>query len=712
MTKIRVHSASGGLTPPSSMEVTSEDAVSSLRKSISSGPFPGPGLASIAWSLVVASTETVLIMLFASPIFLLGAFFYGMGIGAISFFASGFFLWAVLLRRRMRKGSPVVKSGMVLGDSYARHVLQYSNSSSAQGRRESNRAIIRGAQGPYALDLLSEPNQHVVIAGSSSSGKTTTLKALLGRAFLTYNIPFLVLDWQGEMEGYADDVGASLWKVPESFRLNIFKLNGMDPSQRASMIEDGLMLALHLTQLQATRVKDAMMRLYSDGREPSLGDLWNELGRKRENYLIGYRLKAVENIMGEEPEGFWSGVGIRNNVLSLAGLNDNEKSLVTYFILQRICEMFEKGAIGSKPRLLVAIDEAWQLLSKQQQFMKMPTAHEFLAEKIVRLGRKYGFGIVTSTQQLEDLPKAFINSSSIIMLHSYRQQWKDNIMSLSPLDIEYAKSAAQGECLVMDRIRAQQGQTWMDYVKVRPLAAKEVEALKAVSDAYAPQKLAPVNPSMELNRAKDSQREYVTEGRKLRIPKGAPSPTEHAALLAILVNEGAQKQELVAFVKDKGWVGSDATIYGFKGKAGIFEKTIGLGLAAEKGNGYHLTQQGRAWADPEQIILGQSDKIGSEEHKRLLVKTIEKLHESNMLVVSPREKHSFDLVAWPVNQKKKYLWDLRGAKGYEAQTSARKDAIEMNKAKNSMPITWVAEDEEVLEEIKRLTGQRDRYTLV
>ena len=82
-----------------------------------------------------------------------------------------------------------------------------------------------------------------------------------------------------------------------------------------------------------------------------------------------------------------------------------------------------------------------------------------------------------------------------------------------------------------------------------------------------------------------------------------------------------------------------------------------------------------------------------------------------MLVVSPREKHSFDLVAWPVNQKKKYLWNLRGAKGYEAQTSARKDAIEMNEGKTGLPITWVAEDEVVLEEIKRLTGQRNGYML-
>ena len=47
--------------------------------------------------------------------------------------------------------------------------------------------------------------------------------------------------------------------------------------------------------------------------------------------------------------------------------------------------------------------------------------------------------------------------------------------------------------------------------------------------------------------------------------------------------------------------------------------------------------------------------------------------------------------------------------GYEIQTSARKEAIEMNEAKTSLPITWITEGEAVLEEIKRLTAQRDGY---
>ena len=686
-----------GASSPASKktELTASRAVASLRKSIETGRHAGSQMSDLLKDAVLLSLILAYVLL---PIALITGFIW--------YVIAMLFIVCIFVAVRMPK-RPGEKAGeLVLGVAYRRHVLEYSNFDSGIGAHESKRAEVKGVEGAYKLSLADEPNQHVVIAGSSSSGKTTTLKALLGRAFLTYNIPFLVLDWQGEMEGYADDVGASLWKVPESFRLNIFRLNGMDPSQRASMIEDGLMLALHLTQLQATRVKDAIMRLYSDGREPSLGDLWNELGRKRENYLIGYRLKAVENIMGEEPEGFWSGVGTRNNVLSLAGLNDNEKSLVTYFILQRVCEMFEKGAIGSKPRLLVAIDEAWQLLSKQQQFMKMPTAHEFLAEKIVRLGRKYGFGIVTSTQQLEDLPSAFINSRSIIMLHSYRQQWKDNIMSLSPLDIEYAKAAAQGECLVMDRLRSQKGQTWLDYVKVSPLGNDELDAIRLRSNSVKPAELQAQGSAINIT----SRHEVRKSG--ISIPIGAPSPSEHAAMLAVYHNPEAEKSKLVSYIKKKGWISSDATIYGYRGKPGILEKLVSAGFATEEDGRYGLTEQGRKWIDPEYIMANQSDKLGSEEHRRLMAKTIEKLHEENMLVITSSAKHSPDLIAFQVSKAKRYLWDAADAMGYEIQTSARKDAIEMNDAKTGLPITWVAEDATVLEEIKRLTGQRNEYMLL
>ncbi len=121
------------------------------------------------------------------------------------------------------------------------------------------------------------------------------------------------------------------------------------------------------------------------------------------------------------------------------------------------------------------MDEAWQILSSSEEL----EMQESLAEKVVRIGRRYGFGIVTSTQQLEDLPSAFINSSAIMFLHNYHYLWgaKEGIW-LNNFDKAYIASAAQGECLVYDRLRFQEGQTFADYVKVDPLSEEEYKKLK------------------------------------------------------------------------------------------------------------------------------------------------------------------------------------------------------------------------------------------
>jgi hypothetical protein len=61
-------------------------------------------------------------------------------------------------------------------------------------------------------------------------------------------------------------------------------------------------------------------------------------------------------------------------------------------------------------------------------------------------------------------------------------------------------------------------------------------------------------------------------------------------------------------------------------------------------------------------------------------------------MVTSRIKHSPDLIAWPVHQKKRYLWDTAGVKEYEIQTSARKDSVRQNAEKEDLwkvPVTWI-----------------------
>ena len=592
------------------------------------------------------------------------------------------------------------RKGIAIGTSYRRVTEQYANVD-AGPKRGTNVSFLSGTTGPYYVDYGSEPNPHVLVVGSSSSGKTSTAKSFICRNYLGYGTRFLMIDWTGDNEKWAGECGASLWKVPLNFKINMFRLNGMDPEQRASMVEDALLIAGRMTMLQATKIKNMALRSYMSGSEPTLDSITESLSREgRKNSLISYRLSAIWRVVGEEPDSFWSSIFTNNTVISLAGLNESEKAVVAYFLLQRICELFEREEPGKRERLLVVVDEAWQLLNSSSRL----GVHESLAERVVRVGRRYGFGIVTSTQQLDDVPEPFINSSSLIFLHNYRQLHQ-NRMALNQFDLAYLSGADQGECLIFDRLRAQSGQVHPDYVKVRKMDAGEYAEMRSRSAAFEVPVSAAVQQESLPKLPGPVTEQTRTRGQTFRIPDGAPSPAEHAALLAIYHSPDKTLAGVVGYVKERGWIKSNTTLYGYTAKPGVLDGVVSAGFATKSRDAYELTDQGLGWVDPEKILINQSDKLGSEEHKRLLIKTINKLHETNMLVVTSSVKHSPDLVAWPMHQKKRYLWDREGVKGYECQTSARKDSVKENLGKSEIwgvPVVWVAESNDMLDGIKRI----------
>lgn len=125
-------------------------------------------------------------------------------------------------------------------------------------------------------------------------------------------------------------------------------------------------------------------------------------------------------------------------------------------------------------------------------------------------------------------------------------------------------------------------------------------------------------------------------------------------MLAIYNNEGAKLADLVKYVKAKGWINGDPTIYGSKGRKGIFENLISLGLARKEGDTYTLTDKGEKWVNPESILETESE-IGSDLHKQLLIKTIGYLHEKNMFVMTTPQPESFDLIAYPIDALKRCM---------------------------------------------------------
>ena len=620
--------------------------------------------------------------------------------------------------------------GAVLGTAYTHYIEVHHAVEPGSTEPANAKAMLAGETEEYAIDYEREPNPHVVIVGGSGSGKTVTLRAFMVRNCINLGVPFLIIDWNGEQEDWARECGATLWKVPSTMKLNPFARRGKNAADRTGLLMDLFQFGAGLTYLQAGRLRTMSYQMYQDGGEPTLVEIWRQaaeaMGDRRKpaderQYMawIEQRLKMVQRVIGYEPEEFWDGLLARNNIVSLRGLSEVEKGVAAYAIFQRVYEIFnEKPELNGKMRLMLALDEAWKILQSQQM-----DKQEALPSQIVRLGRKYGFGILVSTQQMTDLPSAFINSSAVQIVHRYRETSTTmsvaSLYNLGQFETAYLNTAKPGEAMVLDQYRNQLGQWWLDYIKVDMVRKNELDVLKELYGPYEPKPIKetqmPIDEWHEGDEVKKPQKPIEeTEKTPFPPPEDRPTPSIHAALLAMLNNPGAKTSVLIKYVKEKDFVTGDATIYGTKERPGIFDTAEKLGFAKATTDGYELTTRGGQLVNPGEILKTESE-IGGDLHKQLLIKTIETLHESNMFVMAPSEREAPDLIVYPLDLRKKYLWYDEGRRAYEIQTTARKDSIEANKNKNKkykLPITWVTYDEGVLDEIKRLTENKDEYLII
>ena len=619
--------------------------------------------------------------------------------------------------------------GAVLGTAYTHyievhHAIEPGNPTAEQGTK----ALLAGETEEYAIDYAREPNPHVVIVGGSGSGKTVTLRAFIVRNCMQLGVPFLIIDWNGEQEDWAKEAGAVLWNVPSTMKLNPFSRRGKSIPDRTAMLMDLFQFGAGLTYLQAGRLRTMAYQMYQEG-EPTLIDLWHQASEAMNDrakppderqYMawIEQRLKMIQRVIGYEPEEFWDSLFKRNNVVSLRGLSEVEKGVAAYAIFQRVYEIFnEKPELNKKMQLMMVLDEAWKILQSQQQ-----DKQEALPSQIVRLGRKYGFGILVSTQQLTDLPPTFLNSSAIQIIHRYRETSTTmsaaSLYNLGQFETAYLGTAKPGEAMVVDQYRSQLGQWWLDYIKVAMLNKEEMKVLSELYDTYEPKPINETQLPIDEYWNKPKEPEQPKEQEEVKIPfmppKDRPTATVHAALLAINYNKDAPLITLVKYLKEKGFVTGDPTIYGSQGRKGLFDVAIEIGLVEKKEGGFRLTKKGEKWIGPEKIIESEAS-VGGEVHKQLLIKTIEYLHDKNMLVTAPSEREAPDLIAYPVDEKKKYLWDDDNRRAYEIQTTARKENVMANKARNDkdkLKTTWITYDNEIMDEIRKLTDNKDEYLII
>jgi hypothetical protein len=309
----------------------------------------------------------------------------------------------------------------------------------------------------------------------------------------------------GEYVGLVRQIGGVVWTVPTNFVLNPMRLSGYSPTERVNELVESLTHTTGLTDLQASEVGDVLEQAYIQRGileedqstwtkpPPTWADLVDILeSRYRAGY---YREQAqqsvywtlrklvrsnIRQVFGEETGEFFDTALKVPTVVDLSGLKgqDIAKSLVTYVVFQRIKQAFETLGL-SRLRLFVVLEEAHLVLKTEER--KSKTVGEPLPVKLIRMGRKYGFSIVVSTQLATDVSKeAAANCSTTIALkftHPEQLAYVEKWISLSKPELEIYARLPRGAAFV-----GRQSQRYPSLVKTQMVSHEEIQAARALTE--------------------------------------------------------------------------------------------------------------------------------------------------------------------------------------------------------------------------------------
>ncbi len=556
-----------------------------------------------------------------------------------------------------------------------------------------------GSKGVYDLQIKSEPNPHAMIIGESGSGKTNLTITYLTRSYLKFGIPFLILDWSGSYK--YTGINVNTWHVPTNLRINPFPLRGMSIERRCGIAAELLQVSLAMTDLQAQKVRETLVEMYNEGREPTIRTLHDRLldSITREHYKemklqIRYttnKLRQAYEIFGHESNDFWDNYDKTCNIIDMEGLTDIEKKLVTHSIMQRIIEEFK---VNDKIRLYIALDDAYQAIVNY--FNK-----ETNITKVIREGRKYGFGLLISTQLLDDLPAPVIANTSVKFVFAYHEplalQSIHRMLVFTEIEKGILHRIPTGSCMLFDQNAIQNGNPHPAYLEIDQISKYEKNKLK---DSI---KRVPIGKPIDPNSARLESQGVHKIVRELEIP----SVSIYRFLVAFERTKNITDAHIM--LKKKGWITSRTTLYGTLSKPSLQQRAIDSGYFI---NG-KLSQKALDLLDPDKMIRKQGMNKGSEEHVGLMIETIRMIQDNGNYPFVLKERESFDVGELRTDMKIKGLWDYYNVTAYEIQTNSIKSEIDrcVEKAKDqNTELIFVTNSSRTRDEIGRLTD--DKYKIM
>ena len=296
-------------------------------------------------------------------------------------------------------------------------------------------AMAHWLDGEYPWILEDELNPHVVIVGSSGSGKTSFLKAFLWDLRRVYGVKLLVIDFHGE---YSELVLAMGGDIVDLSMHSINPFSSIDaekpekPSDRVfDFVESLRVVYPELGSVQIGLAIDTLKSLFASRGivdenpstwtldPPTFEELYNSIARlargsrtrvSESAETLRLRLEPLLSIFSERTTLSLDQIANREILsIDLSSIRcESCKDLLVEWLLRKLFRYRQTRKVVSDVYTYIAIDEAHRVAKRGSSTILVDIARE---------SRKYRLGLVLSTQRLTDLSsEILVNASTKIML--------------------------------------------------------------------------------------------------------------------------------------------------------------------------------------------------------------------------------------------------------------------------------------------------------
>ena len=328
-------------------------------------------------------------------------------------------------------------------------------------------------------EIESEKNPHLIVFGTSGSGKTETLKAIVGE-LNKHKVPSLIIDFHNEYEEVAENIldlktktinplelkenespKNTIYEVSEIIK-KVFKLGDIQESILRKAIRDSY-LAHGIDPRKAGKYKEF----------PNFSDIEKNIYKQENNsnkIIVNSLISRIEplfdmDIFTKNTDIDFTKLMNKTSAVQLKDFpTEAVKTAIAEFFLNKLCYFVYSLNKSKKIRLCCVIDEAHRLMYENSPL-----------DKLLRESRKYGISVILASQRPSDFSETVLaNSGALLSFQCSLEKDAKFVAKQFNLDYRKIKNLTEPGLGYVKFSRSEKPEK----IKIIPLKERKIKKLK------------------------------------------------------------------------------------------------------------------------------------------------------------------------------------------------------------------------------------------